>query len=261
MSNNYSIGIIGYGYLGSSLHQSLAGTEIEVCSIYNRSQERLNGLDDVPCTTNMGVFMESIAGLNLVVELAHPQVSHDFGKDILAQCDYMPCSVAALADDSVMKELTEAAMASGRRLLVPHGAVVGIDNLFEARDNWEEASITFRKPPDSLGVEGEELNDETILFDGSVKEVALKFPRNVNAMVACALATVGVEKARAKIIADRRTNNMLRGEFEFKGKDGSRLSIVKEEPAVGVSSPGMISSIVGSVIRASQVSSGGIEFV
>ena len=72
---------------------------------------------------------------------------------------------------------------------------------------------------------------------------------------------MGVDKARAKIVADKRTNIMLRGEFEFRGKDGSRLSIVKEEPAVGVSSPGMITSIIGSVIRASQQSSEGLVFV
>ena len=261
MSKKYKLGIIGYGYLGSSLHQSLAETEIEVCSIYNRSQERLSGVVGVPCTTSMDNFIQSISGLDLVVELAHPQISQEFGEAILQKCHYMPCSVAALADDRILNSLKEKAAISGTRLLVPHGAVVGIDNLFEARENWEEACITFRKPPDSLGIQEKEENDETILFDGSVKDVAIKFPRNVNAMVACALATVGVEKARARIISDRRTNNMLRGEFEFRGKDGSRLHIVKEEPAVGVSSPGMITSIVGSVLRASQLTSTGIEFV
>jgi len=80
-------------------------------------------------------------------------------------------------------------------------------------------------------------------------------------MVACALATVGTDAARARFIADRRLNNVLRGEFEFKGKDGSSLSIIKEEPAVGVSSPGMITSILGSVLRALDLPSEGINFV
>jgi hypothetical protein len=50
--------------------------------------------------------------------------------------------------------------------------------------------------------------------------------------------------------ADSRFGNVLRGEFEFTGRDGSRLTIIKEEPGVGVSGVGMINSIKGSVLRA-----------
>ena len=42
---------------------------------------------------------------------------------------------------------------AGTKLLIPHGAVVGIDNLFEARDNCQNVTITFRKPPGSIDME------------------------------------------------------------------------------------------------------------
>ena len=175
--------------------------------------------------------------------------------------DYMPCSVAALADEKLKESLLKIAAKAGTRLLVPHGAVVGIDNIYEARDNWEDVTITFRKPPGAIELEEEPEDDETILFEGPVRDIAEKFPRNVNAMVACALASVGTDVAVARFIADRRLDNVLRGEFEFIGKDGSRLSIVKEEPAVGVSSPGMVTSVLGSVLRALDLPSEGINFV
>jgi hypothetical protein len=76
-----------------------------------------------------------------------------------------------------------------------------------------------------------------------------------------ALATVGIDGAIARVIADRRMGNTSRGEFEFVGRDGSRLSIVKEEAAVGVSSPGIISALKGSVLRALAQPGGGLEFV
>ncbi len=261
MSKQHKVGIVGYGYLGKSLHESLRGTDIDVACIYNRSAEKLEGLDVAIATTKMDVFMESVAELDLVVELAHPDISKEWGGKILEHTDYMPCSVAALADEQLKESLLHSAKKAGTRLLVPHGAVVGIDNIYEARNNWQEVTITFRKPPAAIDMAEEPEGDETLLFEGPVTEIAEKFPRNVNAMVACALATVGTDAARARFIADRRLNNVLRGEFEFKGKDGSRLSIIKEEPAVGVSSPGMITSILGSVLRALDLPSEGINFV
>ena len=261
MSKQHKIGIVGYGYLGKSLHESLAGKGIDVTRIYNRSAERLADLPDSIATTKMESFIHVIGNLDLVVELAHPDISREWGGQILQHTDYMPCSVAALADVKLKEGLLKIAAKAGTRLLVPHGAVVGIDNIYEARNNWQEVTITFRKPPAAIDMEEEPEGDETLLFEGPVTEIAEKFPRNVNAMVACALATVGTDAARARFIADRRLNNVLRGEFEFKGKDGSRLSIIKEEPAVGVSSPGMITSILGSVLRALDLPSEGINFV
>ena len=261
MSRKVTIGIIGYGYLGKALHQGLADTGVEVSRIFNRSAERLAGLPDKVATTDMNEFMNAVVGLKLVVELAHPDISKDWGERILEHSDYMPCSVAALADRALKERMLTTAANAGTRLLVPHGAVVGIDNLYEARANRQDVTITFRKPPASLGLETEPEADETVLFEGPVREIAEKFPRNVNAMVACALATVGVDKATARLVADRRLDIMLRGEFEFRGKDGSRLSIIKEEPAVGVSSPGMVTSILGSVRRALQQPTKGINFV
>jgi len=261
MNEQKKIGIIGYGFLGKSLHESLVGTSIEVARIYNRSPEKMTGVPESIATTDMRLFMKTVAELDLVVELAHPDISREWGEDILKGCNYMPCSVAALANDELKKKLLLTAAVSGTRLMVPHGAVVGIDNIYEARDNWEEVTITFRKPPGAIETEEECKDDETVLFEGSVREIAEKFPRNVNAMVACALASVGPETALARMVADRRLDNVLRGEFEFKGKDGSLLSISKQEPAVGVSSPGMVTSILGSVLRALHQSPEGIVFV
>ena len=261
MSDQHKLAIAGYGYLGKSLCSAFQSTNISVAKIYNRSPEPLSGLPQSLATTAQKEFLTSIVGLDLIVELAHPDITRKMGESILQQADYMPCSITAFADDKLIDRLLSVASESGTRLYIPHGAVVGLDNLIETRDNWEQAKITFRKPPASIGMPNAPQADETILFEGSVREIADKFPRNVNAMVACALATVGLDTARARIVADRRQGNVLRGEFEFIGKDGSRLSIAKEEPAVGVSSPGMVSSIKGSILRALEATSDGLCFV
>jgi len=261
MSKQPKIGIIGYGFLGNSLHRALQHTAISVHRIFNRSAASLAELPDELATTDMDAFLDTLPELDLVVELAHPDVSCKWGEKILQKTSYMPCSVTALADDALREQLIATAIDLGTRLFIPHGAVTGMDSLLEAGDNWQSTAITFRKPPDSIDLPEDIEQDETVLFDGSVREVAAKFPRNVNAMVACALATVGLDAARARFIADRRLENKVCGEFEFIGKDGARLTIRKEEPVQGVSGTGMVGSIMGSVMRALDQHSGGLSFV
>jgi aspartate dehydrogenase len=250
MARQYRIGLIGYGFIGRSLHEALKGSAVEVARVYARTSKHIAGLADGISTTDPEEFVAGLDGLDLVVEAAHAEVSVLIGERILTKTSYMPCSVVALADDQLRTRLIQTAKQAGTVLFLPHGAVVGMDNLLEARAVWSSARITFRKPPASISSGLDVQADETLLFDGSVRDIAAKFPRSVNAMVACALATVGLDGTTARMIADSRIGNVLRGEFEFTGHNGSRLTIIKEEPAAGVSGVGMTNSIKASVFRA-----------
>jgi aspartate dehydrogenase len=255
------IGIVGYGFIGRSLHEALTGSGVEVALVHDHRAENLAAVPHAMAVTDPDAFVDRLADLDLVVEAAHPDVSVRMGARILSKTDYMPCSAAALADDDLREALLAVARSAGTNLYIPHGAIVGIDNLIEARANWQSATITFRKPPASIDAAGQVSEDEVLLFAGSAREIARKFPRSVNAMVACALATVGLDATNTRMIADRRLGEMLRGEFELVGKDGSRLMIIKEEPAKGVSSTGMIVSIKGSVLRALRITTDNPVFV
>jgi aspartate dehydrogenase len=260
MAQRYRIGIIGCGYIGRALYDSFAGSAIEVARVYDHSADNLASLPAALATTDADAFVASLTGIDLVVELAHPSVSVQLGERIIGKANYMPCSVVALADEELRERLLAAARRAGTKLYIPHGAVVGMDNLLENR-NWRGAAITFRKPPASIDATAAVQADETLLFAGSAREIADKFPRSVNAMIACALATVGLDATTTRMVADRRFGDVLRGEFEFTAANGARLTIIKEEPGVGVSGIGMMNSIRGSVLRALGVSSDNPIFV
>ena len=261
MTSKPLIGIVGHGYIGRALYRALAGSQIDVVSVYDEVKSNIADLPASIACSSAGEFVERVTGLDLVVETAHPVVSAQIGVQVLSRTNYMPCSMVALADDELRNQLLAMARQAGTRLYAPHGAVVGMDNLIEAREHWSSVNITFRKPPASIDGAAESQNDETLLFEGSVREIAKKFPRSVNAMVACALATVGLDVTSARMFADRRLGNVLRGEFEFIAKNGARLSIIKEEPGVGISGVGMMNSIKSSIFRALGVTADGLIFV
>ena len=97
------------------------------------------------------------------------------------------------------------------------------------------------------------------VLEAKVREIAARYPHNVNAMVACALATVGLDRCRARLVADPAIDH-LELIVEARGRDGSSLSIRRRQPARGVSGSEMAAAVYSSVRRAAGTS-GPMAFV
>jgi aspartate dehydrogenase len=68
-------------------------------------------------------------------------------------------------------------------------------------------------------------------------------------MVTCALATVGLDRCRGRLIADPALDHAI-AEVEATGSDGSYLATTKRQPMVGVSGTEMFASTLRSVLKA-----------
>lgn len=248
------IGIVGFGFIGASLYREIASgsDELEVAFVHNRSPDKLEGVSPELVLPDLSDF--EARRPDLIVECAHPDVTIRHGVEFLKNADYMPLSVTALAEDTLREGLISAAKTGGNHLLLPRGALVGMDSLFSWRHMWREVTITFRKHPRNLdlartGRTAESITDKTILYDGPVRGIAADYPRNVNTMVTCALATIGLDRCRARLIADPELDHAI-AEVEAHGTDGSYLSTVKRQPAIGVSGTEMFQSTLRSVRKA-----------
>ena len=259
------IGILGLGFIGGEVYRRLredASPHLELAFVWNRNPARLASVPRDLQLEDLDHFEEF--GADLIVELCHPSVTRDHGAAFLRQADYMISSVTALADDALYSSLEQAAVTSGRRLFLPHGALVGADALYEQREAWAEVTITFRKHPDNIdfsesGYDKASIAGETVIYDGPVRGIAALYPRNVNTMVTCALASVGLDRCRAVLVADPSLDKAI-AELEAKGTDGSIVTSRKEQPAVGVSGTDMLNSIFHSIEVASRLPAG-VTFV
>lgn len=243
------IGLLGFGFIGKYVYERLTKEPelgYDVAFVWNRTKP------DVPeALTDLAKMRDT--GADLVVEMAHPALSREWGAEILSFADYMPLSVTALADELLEQTLRQACAASGRRLYIPHGALVGTDSLVEARANWAAVTITFRKHPRNIdfanvSIDPASINGPTTIYDGPARGIAALFPRNVNTMVTCGLATVGLDVCRAVLIADPSLTTAI-AEVEAIGRDGAELRSYKSEPAIGVSGTGMLVNQLGSILR------------
>ena len=252
------VGLIGFGFIGQRVYERISSNPahgLEVAFVHNRSGTRLAA---VPAALQLH-DLDALERFkpDLVVEMAHPRYTHQWGEQILAHADYLPLSVTALADDGLLARLLARARATGTSLAVPHGALMGLDSLREWRHAWREVSISFFKHPSNIdfsesGIDPASITCETALYDGPARGIAPLFPRNVNTMITCALATVGLDQCRARLVADPGLTVAI-AEVRALGHDGSVLHMRKEQPAIGVSGTEMFESQFASILRAAGV--------
>ena len=251
----HRIGLIGFGFIGRQVHERIVGNPgggLEIAFVHNRNQQALVGVAP-------GLYLADLADMahfdaDLVVEMAHPDVSRRWGEQILSNADYLPLSVAALADDALRERLLSRASASRTSLAIPHGALMGLDSLREWRHAWEEVEISFFKHPSNIdfsvsGVDPAGIVTDTTLYDGPARGIAALYPRNVNTMITCALATIGLDRCRARLVASPSLRVAV-AEVRARGGDGSLLTMRKEQPAEGVSGTEMFESQFASIVRA-----------
>ena len=106
----------------------------------------------------------------------------------------------------------ERAAKTGARILVPTGALIGLDAVRAAAEGEIGAvKLVSRKPPSGLlgapylaarGITLAGLTEPLKLFGGSAREGVRGFPANVNVAAALALAGIGPDRTRLEIWAD-----------------------------------------------------------
>jgi aspartate dehydrogenase len=148
----------------------------------------------------------------LVIEAAGGDVVRTYAAGWLASgADVMVLSAGALVDPVFARELRAVARKHGRRILVPSGAVAGIDGIRAgALGGLQRLTLRTTKPPRGLAgapyvvannIDLDGLTVPTVIFEGTVAEAVRGFPSNVNVAAVISLAGAGVD-VRVSVIAD-----------------------------------------------------------
>ncbi len=216
------LGLIGNGAIAQTLLSGLAaegapGFASIVCLARAENQSRAAALIESHAgltanrqvVTTIEAFIAS--GISLAVECAGQPALREFGERILAAgIDLVPASIGAFADDALHDRLVRVAETSGARLILPAGAVGGLDILGAAKLSGIQSLLyTSRKPPVAWrGTAAEQLIDlgkltqETVFYEGTARAAARDYPKNANVAAAVALAGLGFDRTQVRLIAD-----------------------------------------------------------
>jgi aspartate dehydrogenase len=207
-----SIGIVGCGAISKALLKAAdsGALGVPVAGVTARSETAAR--DFLATLRAPPPFLTTealIAASDLVVEAAGGAVVKELAGDTFrAGKDLMVISVGALLD---YPEIIEKSRETGCRLLVPSGAIAGLDGIKSAcAGQVSEVTITTRKPPEGLegapylverGISLRGLSQEQEVFSGTAREACRGFPANVNVSAAVSLAGLGADKTRIRILA------------------------------------------------------------
>jgi len=255
MNKKSQIGLIGFGYIGSYVYDQIINHPelgLEIAFVYDTDQDKIAPLPLAIKLRDLSDYAKTHP--DLVVEMAHPSVTASWGEKILSKTDYMPLSVTAFADQALYDRLISTAQKNGTCIYIPHGALVGLDSVFECRDSWEEIRVTMKKNPKNLdfsctsGIKPGDIKEPTVLYDGPTRGICHMFPRNVNAHAALAIGGIGFDKTRSILIADPRLDVSII-EIEAHG-EGVDMKIQRSNRLKGVSGVFALTSTMSAILRA-----------
>lgn len=236
------VGLIGCGALGGQLARALdrgavPGARVVAVADLDESRARRLAAALRPRARVLDAARLA-AACDIVVEAAgQAAVAGAVRAASAAGVDLLVMSVGALLGHPEWFARCER---SGCRLRYPSGAVAGLDGLrAAARGGLRRVTLTTRKPPRGLqgapyfkrrGLDPLALEKATVVFAGSARRAIRLFPQNVNVAAAVALAGIGPDRTRVRIIADpaaRRNQHTL----EAAGVFGHLTAVTENRPS------------------------------
>jgi aspartate dehydrogenase len=222
-----TVAIGGLGAIGLKLARALdAGVDgLRLIAVAARDQAKaeanLGGFRAAPRI----VPLAELAEADIVVEAAPAAVFEQIAAPAIeAGRVFVPASVGALLP---RMHLARRARQTGARIVVPTGALLGLDAVRAAAEGpVESVTIESRKPPRGLegapylvkhGITVSGLTEPKLVFAGNAFDAAAGFPANVNVAAALALAGIGPIRTRVEIWADpgvTRNTHTIRVEAE-----------------------------------------------
>ncbi len=213
MSETFTVGIVGLGAIGMQLARALdagvPGLKLAAVAVRDAEKARaaMKGFRDRPLILDIAKLPREC---DIIVEAAPASVFAEVAQAAVESgCIFVPSSCGQLLSHMA---LVERAKETGARIIVPTGALLGLDAVRAAAEG-EVHSVTIRsaKPPRGLagapflvanGIDVEAVTERTRIFAGNVFDAVEGFPANVNVAAALALAGIGPERTQVEVWAD-----------------------------------------------------------
>ncbi|SES35740.1 aspartate dehydrogenase [Tranquillimonas rosea] len=206
------IAMIGAGAIGRALTARLAvdPEAPQVTDVLLREGRSADGLAGAP-RPHRTIDALCEAAPDLVVECAGQAAVAEHVETPLARgIDVVVVSIGAFAEDGLLDRLRGVAKTGGAHVHLCPGAIGGLDALGAAAlaglDRLEytarKTPAAFRDTPAEARCDLDALTEPFEIFAGSAAEAARLYPKNANVAMTVALAGLGPDRTRVRIIAD-----------------------------------------------------------
>ena len=226
-----AVGLIGYGGIAQDVVAALREVDHGIKFVGalcrpGRAAKAHAALPSIEIAESLDDLLSR--GPEVVAEVAGQGAVAEYGPQILRRgFDLLVISIGALAEPKVLEALKAAARDGGSRILLPAGAIGGLDviaamrlgGLHAVRYRSCKPPAAWRGSPAEKVADLDKLTGPTVLYRGSAGEAALLYPQNANVAAAVALAGLGFDKTEVELVADPGTPGNVH-EIEAEGAAG-----------------------------------------
>lgn len=212
--HSIAVAVIGYGAIGRVLIDEILSHAAwpRLVAVAIRSG-RTEARSRLPADVALVEDPEALVSIrpDLVVECAGQEALAAYAPALLESgIDIMAVSTGAFAKPDVLETWLASEDEGRGRIMIPAGAIAGLDGLGAHRlAGLERVMYTSIKPPSAwLGTPAEQLLDleglsePSAFFQGTARDAAISYPKNANLAATVALAGIGLEETKVRLIAD-----------------------------------------------------------
>ncbi len=217
------VGIIGCGAIGTQVALAIDDAKISdtiLEFLFDTNPDAAKSLtgkltkSTVRCFSDFSDLISStqFKTSNLVLESASQAAVRLFAKRLLELGkDLIVMSVGALADDQLLSDLLASLDKNDTNLVLPTGAIAGIDAIRSVKEVLDSVLLITTKNPKALEgapffeknrIRLNSITQKTTIYQGTAADAILNFPSNVNVASILAIAGMGMERTRVRIVAD-----------------------------------------------------------
>lgn len=214
------IGIVGCGAIGGGIARYISKGLKKDCQLtglydiqYGRVEKLRRELSTGPI--GKGSLKALLKSCDLMIEAVNANSAREIVREaLLNKRDVIAMSVGKLLD---AQDLFDLARKRGCHLLIPSGAIAGIDAIKSASlARIRKINLTTRKPLNGFantpylfrkGIDLAAIKKETVLFKGNVDSAVKVFPQNINVAATLALASQAKDKITVCIMTSPEYKN------------------------------------------------------
>ncbi|KEQ08297.1 aspartate dehydrogenase [Pseudorhizobium pelagicum] len=214
MKSHKTVSIAGLGAIGLPLARSLdqgRAPGFQLISVNSRDPAKAHAaVADFAAKPRVCISASDLVDADIIIEAAPAAAFLGIARPaISAGKTFIACSAGALMRNIW---LVEEAEREGARIIVPSGALIGLDAVrAAAQGHITSCTIETRKSPsgwlgapylaeNAITLEG--LTEAECIFEGNALDAAAGFPANVNVAAALAMAGIGPLNTKVRLIAD-----------------------------------------------------------
>lgn len=236
------IGIVGCGTIGSLLAKRIEKdfkSSARIAGLCDIDTGKARALADKLSKKTPVLSLERLIDKSdLIVEAASGLASPIICKKAVEKGkDVMLMSVGGLLGK---KNLFSLAKKKGVRIILPSGAICGLDGVKSAgAGKIRKVTLTTSKPLQGLkgapyilqnNIDLEAITKETVIFEGTAKEAVRGFPKNINVSAVLSFAGIGPGKTRVRIVTSPEFMVNMH-EIEVEGDFGRLITRTENVPS------------------------------